>query len=561
MLFWILLYTNPVYWIMRQSIIMSIDDRSNKPEPNSIDLAPAHTFDDLDGLDNVKERLQTVITSLADDASIKTHSVLIHGSHGNGKTRLANAIAGELADEGFTVNQFNDCEGAVGEEEDFVSEVVDDAIEASPSVLIFDQVSEHHMSEFLMDLRAELDRVQTANEQVLAIATATPTMVGGSVPVDFGLNIELSAPNEERTIALVKSYVDEFASQCEVGVTADLTDEELLETATGLSATELRLATKSTFQKAATAETAVTTEAFASTLLAVRENRPTSMMDYGPRMTCGDEFIVEDTEVSFDNIGGLDEVKAEMRAAMEFPSQFPDVFETCNLGTPGMLLFGAPGNGKTMLAKALASEYDRTFVVVNGPELKNKYVGQTEENVREVFDVARRHAPSILFFDEFDGLAANRQEANASHEVDFVNTILAELDGFRDTNDVFVVAATNRPQALDPAILREGRLGRHIHVPLPDDDTARDIVEIHTDKFPLAEEVTPEWVAAEFPTDVPAATITGVCDHALRWHTMRRATEEGEPLELTKADVRAAIEEYPMPEQEDDAAGSGVSFY
>ncbi len=540
---------------------MSIDEHSDTPESNSVDLSPARTFDDLDGLGNIKERIQTVITSLAEDASIKTHSILIHGPHGNGKTRLANAIAGELAHEGFTVNQFNDCEDAVGEEEDFVTEVVDDAIEASPSVLIFDQISEHYMSEFLMELRAELDRVQTANEQVLVVATAVPTMFGGSVPFDFGLNIELSGPDEERTMALVESYVDEFASQCEVSVTVDLTNEELLEAATGLSATELRLATKSAFQKAATTETTVTTEAFASTLLAVKENRPTSMMDSGPRMTGGEDFIAEETDVSFDDIGGLDEVKAEMRAAMEFPSQYPDVFETCNLGTPGMLLYGVPGNGKTMLAKALASEYDRTFVAVNGPELKNKYVGQTEENIREVFEVARRHAPSILFFDEFDGLAVNRHEASASHEVDFVNTILAELDGFRDTNDVFVVAASNRPQALDPAILREGRLGRHIHVPLPNNDTVRAIVEVHTDKFPLSEEVTPEWIAAEFPKDVPAATITGVCDHALRWHSMRRATEEGEPLEVNKADVRAAIEEYPMPEKEDDAAGSGVSFY
>ncbi len=541
---------------------MSIDEHSNAPEPNSINLSPTHTFDDLDGLEHAKERLQTVITSLVDDASIKTHSVLIHGPQGNGKTHLANAIAGELADEGFTISQFDDCEENAGIEADVIQEVVDDAIKASPSVLVFDQFSEHYMSELLMHLRDELDRVQAANEQVLIIATASPSMFGGSVPVDFGLNIELPDPDEARTTALVESYVDEFASQTDVGVDVDLTDEELLETAEGLSATELRLATKSTFQKAATAETAVTTEAFTATLLAVKENRPTSMIDHGRPMSGGEDFIVEDTEVSFSNIGGLDEVKAEMRAAMEFPSQFPDVFETCDLGTPGMLLFGAPGNGKTMLAKALASEYDRTFVAVNGPELKNKYVGQTEENIREVFNVARRRAPSILFFDEFDGLAGNRHEADASHEVDFVNTILAELDGFRNTTDVFVVAATNRPQALDPAVLREGRLGRHIHVPLPDDDAARAIVEVHTDSFPLADDVTPEWVAGALPGDIPAATITGVCDHALRWHTMRRVTDEDVRLEVTQADIRAAIEEYPMPEEEDnDPARSGVSFY
>lgn len=541
---------------------MSIDEHSSTPEPNIINLSPAHTFDDLDGLEKIKERLQTVITSLVDDASIKTHSVLIHGPHGNGKTRLANAVAGEMANEGFSVNQFEHSEDNAGEEKAVVRKAVDDAIEASPSVLIFDDLPEHQMSEFLTYLRAELDRVQTANEQVFIIATAMPRMFGGSVPVDFGLNIELSDPDEERAMALVESYVDEFASQSDVDVTVDFTDEELLETATELSATELRLATKSTFQKAATAENTVTTDAFTSTLLTVKENRPTPTMGPGPQTTGGEEFIVEDTNVSFDNIGGLDEVKAEMRAAIDFPSRFPDVFETCDLGTPGMLLFGAPGNGKTMLAKALANEYDRTFVAVNGPELKNKYVGETEGNIREVFEVARRHAPSILFFDEFDGLAVNRHEADGSHEVDFVNTILAELDGFRDTNDVFVVAATNRPQALDPATLREGRLGRHIYVPLPDDDAARAIIEVHTDQFPLADDVTPEWVATEFPNDIPAATMTGVCDHALRWHAMRRVTDEGDQLEVTQADIRAAIEEYPMPEkEEDDSARSGVSFY
>jgi transitional endoplasmic reticulum ATPase len=269
---------------------------------------------------------------------------------------------------------------------------------------------------------------------------------------------------------------------------------------------------------------------------------------------------VEETDVTFADIGGLDEVKAELRAALEHPLRFPEFFSDCGLDADGVLLYGAPGNGKTMLAKALANEYDRTFITVNGPELQDKYVGSTEKHIRQVFATARERAPSVVFFDEFDALAGTRDDVSSSHKVDFVTMLLAELDGFRETNDVLVIAATNRPDALDPGVLRPGRLGRRIHVPLPDDEAARAIVTTHTTDFPLDDDVTPQWIVDELPEGLSAAAITEVCNQALRWHAMRRAATSNQTPTVTREDIRAAVSDYPLSTE--DRTDSGVSgFY
>jgi len=194
------------------------------------------------------------------------------------------------------------------------------------------------------------------------------------------------------------------------------------------------------------------------------------------------EVLVEVPDVTWKHIGGLEEVKQELREAVEWPLKFPDVFERLLTKPPkGILLFGPPGTGKTLLAKAVANESECNFIAVKGPELLSKWVGESEKGVREIFRKARQASPSIIFFDEIDALVPRRGTFQGSSHVteSVVSQILTELDGMEELKDVTILAATNRPDMLDDALFRPGRLERHIYVPAPDEESRRKIFEVY----------------------------------------------------------------------------------
>ncbi|MEM3505813.1 MAG: CDC48 family AAA ATPase, partial [Archaeoglobaceae archaeon] len=182
------------------------------------------------------------------------------------------------------------------------------------------------------------------------------------------------------------------------------------------------------------------------------------------------EVLVEVPKIRWEDIGGLENVKQELREAIEWPLKFPDLFRATNIKPPkGILLYGPPGTGKTLLAKAVANESNANFISVKGPELLSKWVGESEKHVREMFRKARQVAPAIIFFDEIDSLAPRRGGIGDSHVTErVVSQLLTELDGLEELRDVVVIAATNRPDLIDPALLRPGRIERHIYIPPPD---------------------------------------------------------------------------------------------
>ena len=213
------------------------------------------------------------------------------------------------------------------------------------------------------------------------------------------------------------------------------------------------------------------------------------------------EVFVEVPDVTWEQVGGLEDTKERLRETVQWPLDYPEVFEQMDIeAAKGVLMYGPPGTGKTLMAKAVANESQSNFISIKGPELLNKFVGESEKGVRDIFSKARENAPTVVFFDEIDSIAGERgRGTGGGSEVGerVVSQLLTELDGLEELEDVVVIATTNRPDLIDNALLRPGRLDRHVHVPVPDEEAREKIFEVHTRSKPLADDVDLEWLAGE----------------------------------------------------------------
>ena len=227
--------------------------------------------------------------------------------------------------------------------------------------------------------------------------------------------------------------------------------------------------------------------------------------------------IEEKPNVDYKSIGGLEDQIMEVKETVELPLKKPELFEKIGIEPPkGVLLYGPPGTGKTLLAKAVANETNATFIKVVASEFVKKYIGEGARMVREVFDLAKEKAPSIIFIDEIDAVAAKRLKSSTSGDREVQRTLmqlLAELDGFESRGDIGIVGATNRPDILDPALLRPGRFDRFIEVPIPNEDGRREILKIHTSKMALSEEADIDLLAT-LTEGVSGADLKAICTEA-----------------------------------------------
>jgi proteasome regulatory subunit len=222
-------------------------------------------------------------------------------------------------------------------------------------------------------------------------------------------------------------------------------------------------------------------------------------------------------DVSYEDIGGLQDQMQEVRETVEMPLEHPEMFEDVGIHPPsGVLLYGPPGTGKTMLAKAVANETDATFIKMAGSELVHKFIGEGAKLVRDLFEVARENQPAVIFIDEIDAIASKRTDSKTSGDAEVQRTmmqLLSEMDGFDERGEVRIIAATNRFDMLDPAILRPGRFDRLIEVPKPDTAGREIIFQIHTRKMNLAEDIDFTQLAA-MVEDASGADIKAICTEA-----------------------------------------------
>ncbi|WP_122089049.1 AAA family ATPase [Halalkalicoccus subterraneus] len=492
----------------------------------------AITYDDVGGLEREVTQLREMTElplrhpDLFDALGIDPpRGVLLHGPPGTGKTLLGRAIATET--EGYVriLSASELLASPAGETEGHLREVFEEAEENAPAILFVDELDAIAPNRE----RGEADRRGaarlaslldglSATERVVVIGTTNRLAdVDPALrrPGRFDREIEIGVPDRagREEIFGIHTRGVALAEDVDIGAYAESThgfvggDIENLIRESAMAA--LRRVRPDVDLDSATLDPAVLDS------LRIRDDDLRRALR-GIEPSALREVFVELPDVSWDDVGGLEGTKARLQETVQWPLAYPEAFERVRLSpATGVLLYGPPGTGKTLLAKAVANEADSNFISIKGPELLDKYVGESERGVREIFAKARENAPTVVFFDELDALAAERGGGPGGSNVGerVVSQLLTELDGLEELENVVVIATTNRPDLIDDALLRSGRLDRHIHVSAPDEEARREIFAVHTRGKPLADDVDLDWLAAETEGYV-GADVEAVCREA-----------------------------------------------
>ncbi|MBU0461127.1 MAG: CDC48 family AAA ATPase, partial [Nanoarchaeota archaeon] len=453
--------------------------------------------------------------------------VLLHGPPGTGKTLLAKAVASESNSNFFVINGPEIMSKYYGQSEENLRKKFEDAQKSAPSIIFIDEIDaiapkrEESKGEVerrvVAQLLALMDGLQSRGKVVVIAATNIPNEIDIALrrPGRFDREIEIGVPNKKGRLNILKIHtrnmpladdvnLEELVDITHGFVGADLSSlaKEAAMTVLRRVLPDLQMEQEEAIPKEMLEKLRVTKNDF---LEALRTVRPSAMR----------EVLIEVPTVKWEDVGGLEDVKQELKEAVEWPLKYPGAFERLGINPPkGILIYGAPGTGKTLLAKAIATESKANFIVIKGPELLSKWVGESEKAVRKIFDKARQTAPTIIFFDEIDSLAPRRSASADAHVTErVVNQILTEIDGVESLHNIVIIGATNRPDMLDTALLRPGRFDRIVQTHVPDEKSRIKIFQIHTKKMPLAKDVNLEKIAKECE-GYAGADIEAVCREA-----------------------------------------------
>ena len=435
--------------------------------------------------------------------------VLLYGPPGTGKTLLAKALASETNAHFETLSGPEIMSKYYGESEEKLRQLFKTAEENAPSIILIDEIDsiapkrEEVTGEVerrvVAQMLALMDGMETRGKVVVIAATNRPDSIDPALrrPGRFDREIEIGVPNRQSRLEVLQIHTRGMP------LSKDVNQEKLADVTHGFVGADLAALAREAAIRAirrVLPEIDLEVESIPvetlnkievnndDFLAALREMDPSAMR----------EVMVESPNVHWDDIGGLADVKQQLIESVEWPLTYAKLFEYMDAKAPrGILLYGPPGTGKTMLAKAVATESQANFISIKGPEFLSKWVGESEKAVRETFRKARQAAPSVVFLDEIDSIAPSRGGASSDSHVTerVISQILTELDGLESLNSVMVIAATNRPDIIDPALLRPGRFDRLIEIGLPDEVARQQILKIHMAKKPLAEDVKVEELA------------------------------------------------------------------
>ena len=538
------------------------------------------TFADVGGLDEAKARLRETVQLPATNPDLFRRlgvdpptGVLLYGPHGTGKTLLARALANETDVHVERVAGSAVDSTQSGEAGRTLQMAFDRAAENEPALVVVDDVDAVAGSDASPGpdpaaagrLVSLLDGLR-GDDRIVAVGTTAE--IDAVDPAlrragRFDREIEVGVPDREGREEILRIHTRgvPLAEDVDLAACADRThgfvgaDLEQLVRESAVSALRRVLPEDrdpGTVDPAALGAVEVTG---ADVDGALGRTEPSALR----------EVFVEVPDVSWADVGGLDEAKARLRETVQWPLAYPEAFERVDLQpAKGVLLYGPPGTGKTLLARAVATEAASNFISIKGPELLDKYVGESEKGVREVFETARENAPTVVFFDEIDALAAERGGGPGDSGVGerVVSQLLTELDGLENLEDVVVIATTNRPGLLDDALLRPGRFDRHVQVPVPDEAGRREIFAVHTRKRPLADDVSLDDLAARTDGYV-GADIEAVCREAAMAAVREYVEASGktpEQLSLAALHFRDALDDMDRKMSERDRAGQPTQF-
>ncbi len=511
---------------------------------------PRVTWEDIGDLEEAKEKIREIVELPMKHPELFKHlgieppkGILLYGPPGTGKTLLAKALANEIGAYFIAINGPEIMSKYYGESEQRLREIFEEAQKNAPSIIFIDEIDaiaprrEEVTGEVEKRVVAQLltlmDGLKERGRVIVIGATNRPDAVDPALrrPGRFDREIEIRPPDKRARKEILQVHVRNMP------LAEDVDLEKIAEMTHGYTGADLAALVKEAamsalrrFIKSGKIDLNKPIPAEVLKQLKVTMSDFLEAMKY-VQPSLIREIYIEMPEVRWEDIGGLDDVKQQLREAVEWPLRHPEVFEQMGIRPPkGILLFGPPGTGKTLLAKAAATESGANFIAVRGPEILSKWVGESEKAIRQIFRRARQVAPTIIFFDEIDSIAPARGMRHDTSGVTdrIVNQLLTEMDGIEPLTNVVVIAATNRPDILDPALLRPGRFDRLIYVPPPDKKARLEILRIHTRNMPLAEDVDLEKIA-EMTDGYTGADLEAVAREAAMIAVREAFRKTGEP--------------------------------
>ena len=532
--------TNP-----RKEIVIIANETEVEFNPQAVELKEEEglnlgvNYEDIGGLKEEIKKVREMVElplkhpEIFEKLGIEApKGVLLHGPPGTGKTLLAKAVASETNSHFIVINGPEVISKFYGESEANLRKKFEEAEQNAPSIIFFDEIDaiatkrEETRGDVEKRVVAQLlglmDGLKSRGKVIVLAATNMPNSLDIALrrPGRFDREIEIGVPDKEGRLDILKIHTRNMPLAKNVAlkdiakITHGFVGADLNMLAKEAAMIVLRHILPELKLEGVNDEDPIPQEILEKLVIAQKDFiealkvvRPSAMR----------EVLVETPDVNWSDVGGLEETKEKLKEAVEWPLNKPEVFKRMGIRPPrGILLYGPPGTGKTLLAKAVAKESEANFILINGPSLLSKWVGDSEKAMREVFRKARQTSPTILFFDEIDALVPRRGAGNDSGgkvNDKMVNQMLTEMDGLEALNDVVVIAATNRPDIVDPALLRQGRFDRIIYIPIPDEGARKNIFEIYLKEMPVAKGIDAGKLA-NLTEGYVGADIEGVCREA-----------------------------------------------